>query len=43
MKQKNKKPNDIYLDLGFENLSHFYTSFKQKYGTTPAGINQKNK
>ena len=43
MKQKNKKPQDIYLDLGFENLSHFYTSFKQKFGMTPAGINQKNK
>jgi AraC family transcriptional regulator, exoenzyme S synthesis regulatory protein ExsA len=43
MKKKNKKPQDIYLDLGFENLSHFYTSFKKKYGTTPAEINQKNK
>jgi AraC-like DNA-binding protein len=43
MKQKNKKPQDIYLDLGFENISHFYTSFKEKYGMTPAGINQKNK
>jgi AraC-like DNA-binding protein len=43
MKQKNKKPHDIYLDLGFENLSHFYTSFKKKYGMTPAAINQKNK
>jgi len=43
MKQKNKKPRDIYLDLGFENLSHFYTSFKKKYGMTPAEINQKNK
>jgi len=41
MKQKNKKPQDIYLHLGFENLSHFYTSFKQKYGMTPAAINQK--
>jgi AraC family transcriptional regulator, exoenzyme S synthesis regulatory protein ExsA len=43
MKQKNKRPQDIYLDLGFENLSHFYTSFKQKFGTTPAKINLKNK
>lgn len=33
--QKNKKPSDIYLDIGFENLSHFYTSFKKKYGITP--------
>jgi len=38
MKKKNKKPQDIYLDLGFENLSHFYTAFKHKYGTTPAKI-----
>jgi AraC family transcriptional regulator, exoenzyme S synthesis regulatory protein ExsA len=43
MKQKNKKPQDIYLDLGFENLSHFYTSFKKKYGMTPASINQKSR
>lgn len=33
--KKNKKSADIYLDLGFENLSHFYTAFKQKYGVTP--------
>lgn len=33
---ENKKPADIYIDLGFENLSHFYTCFKKKYGTTPA-------
>ena len=43
MKQKNKNPRDIYLDLGFENLSHFYTSFKKKYGMTPAEINHKSK
>ncbi|MBB1643192.1 AraC family transcriptional regulator [Sphingobacterium sp. UME9] len=33
--QDNKRPPDIYLDLGFENLSHFYTAFKNKYGVTP--------
>jgi AraC-like DNA-binding protein len=43
IKKKSRKPKDIYLDLGFENLSHFYTSFKQKYGMTPAEINLKNK
>lgn len=32
---KNEKPSDFYLDLGFENLSHFYTAFKKKYGVTP--------
>jgi len=43
IKKKSQKPQDIYLDLGFENISHFYTSFKQKYGMTPAEINPKNK
>src|ERR1700743_1477870 len=33
--QKDKKPQEIYLELGFQNLSHFYTSFRQKYGFTP--------
>lgn len=39
--RKNQKPADIYLDLGFENLSHFYASFKEKFGITPATINTK--
>jgi AraC-like DNA-binding protein len=43
IKKKSRKPKDIYLDLGFENLSHFYTSFKQKYGMTPAEISIKTK
>lgn len=38
IKQKQRKPVDIYLDLGFENLSHFYSSFRTKFGTTPATI-----
>ncbi|MBB5636832.1 AraC-like DNA-binding protein [Pedobacter cryoconitis] len=36
--KKQQKPADFYLDLGFENLSHFYTSFKEKFGVTPANI-----
>ncbi|MCJ7936142.1 MAG: AraC family transcriptional regulator [Chryseobacterium sp.] len=38
IKNKDKKPSDIYLDLGFENLSHFYFSFKQKFGVTTSEI-----
>jgi AraC-like DNA-binding protein len=36
--QKSQKPRDIYLDLGFENLSHFYSAFKHRYGMTPSQI-----
>ena len=43
IKKKSQKPQDIYLDLGFENLSHFYTAFKQKYGVTPGEITLKSK
>jgi len=38
IQQKKRKPTEIYLELGFENLSHFYTSFKQRFGVTPASI-----
>jgi len=40
IQQKKRKPTEIYLELGFENLSHFYTSFKQKYGVTPETLIQ---
>jgi AraC-like DNA-binding protein len=36
--QKNQRPREIYIELGFQNLSHFYKIFKLKYGHTPAGI-----
>ena len=39
--KKSQKPQDIYLDLGFENLSHFYSSFKRKYGVTPSQVTGK--
>jgi AraC family transcriptional regulator, exoenzyme S synthesis regulatory protein ExsA len=39
IEKKQQKPVDIYLDLGFENLSHFYASFKERFGVTPATIN----
>jgi AraC-like DNA-binding protein len=38
IKEKGLRTDDIYHNLGFENLSHFYTVFKQKYGNTPSEI-----
>ncbi|WP_276374398.1 AraC family transcriptional regulator [Chryseolinea sp. H1M3-3] len=35
IEKKNKKPSAIYLDLGFESLSHFSHSFKKRFGKTP--------
>jgi len=34
--KKSMKPSAIYLDLGFESLSHFSHSFKKKFGKTPS-------
>lgn len=34
---KHQKPSTIYLDLGFESLSHFSSSFKKKFGKAPNG------
>lgn len=33
--EQNRKVSDIYLEVGFKNLSHFSTAFKQKYGFAP--------
>jgi AraC-like DNA-binding protein len=32
---RHQKPSAIYLDLGFESLSHFSHSFKKKFGKSP--------
>jgi len=36
---KRQKPSAIYLDLGFESLSHFSYSFKKKFGMAPTALN----
>jgi AraC-like DNA-binding protein len=33
--QQNQKPKDIYLELGFEDLSHFSFAFKKQFGLAP--------
>jgi AraC-like DNA-binding protein len=32
---RHQKPSAIYLDLGFQSLSHFSNSFKKKFGKAP--------
>ena len=37
--EKNKKPVDVYLEKGFENLSHFSFAFKKHFGYAPTEVN----
>ena len=39
--KKNKKPSEIYFELGFEDLSHFSFAFKKMFGKTPREIANK--
>jgi len=39
--EKNKKPSDIYIELGFEDLSHFSFAFKKMFGITPGSLMRK--
>lgn len=41
--KKNKKPSDIYLDLGFEDLSHFSFAFKKLFGHSPTQLTKAKK
>jgi AraC-like DNA-binding protein len=36
--EKNKKPVEVYLETGFENLSHFSYAFKKQFGQTPTEL-----
>jgi AraC-like DNA-binding protein len=33
--EKKQKPTDVYIQVGFENLSHFSYAFKKMYGVSP--------
>ena len=35
---KKQKPSDVYLEVGFENLSHFSRAFKQHFGYNPSKL-----
>lgn len=36
--EKNKKPVDVYYEIGFENLSHFSFAFKKHFGYAPTKL-----
>lgn len=39
IKEKGKKPSDVYLEVGFEDLSHFSFAFKKEFGKAPSFMN----
>ncbi|MDQ5928376.1 MAG: AraC family transcriptional regulator, partial [Bacteroidota bacterium] len=38
LKEENKKVQDVYIEVGFKNPSHFSTAFKKQYGISPTEI-----
>ena len=36
--QQHHKPSEIYMDLGFEDLSHFSFAFKKQFGKAPSEL-----
>jgi len=41
IENKHQRPSAIYLELGFESLSHFSHSFKKKFGLIPSHLNKR--
>jgi AraC-like DNA-binding protein len=36
--KRKQRPSDVYLEVGFENLSHFSFAFKKLFGVTPTEL-----
>lgn len=36
LENEKKKVSDVYLEVGFKNISHFSTAYKKKYGYSPS-------
>jgi AraC-like DNA-binding protein len=36
IREKGQKPSEVYLNVGFENLSHFSYTFKKTFGVAPS-------
>ena len=35
LKNKSKRPSDLFEEIGYESLSNFIQAFKTKFGVTP--------
>lgn len=42
IEKKGRKPSEVYLEVGFEDLSHFSYAFKKKYGLSPRQLRRIN-
>jgi AraC family transcriptional regulator, exoenzyme S synthesis regulatory protein ExsA len=40
IKEKGEKPSDVYLEVGFEDLSHFSFAFKKEFGKAPSLVDR---
>ncbi len=38
LKEEGKKVQDVYIEVGFKNPSHFSTAFKRQYGVPPGDV-----
>ncbi len=38
LKEEGKKVQDVYMEVGFKNPSHFSTAFKKQYGISPTEV-----
>ncbi|MRG44998.1 helix-turn-helix domain-containing protein [Chitinophaga sp. SYP-B3965] len=43
MDKKGQRASDVYLEVGFEDLSHFSFAFKKKFGITPTELSGRKK
>jgi AraC-like DNA-binding protein len=41
--EKKLRPSEVYLEVGFENLSHFSFAFKKLFGRTPTELTEKRR
>lgn len=38
IENEKKKVSEVYLEVGFKNISHFSTAYKKKFGYPPSGV-----